>query len=181
MKQKSKFTEDCIIDSLIILMNKQDFDSITMDNLATKSGISRRTIYRYFDNKMDILKKHISVLIDAYMSYVSANLRNGKSIVENSFEFISMHFDFFRLAYKNNLLINIVEILENVIRQVVQFSKKDYFTSMDPGYINYYVAYTAGGCWRLLCNWIKEDKKQSPHEMYIMYQYITRDLHKRLE
>ena len=49
--------ENYITQSLCILMQNTPFEKITMESISKKAGVSRRTIYRYFDNKMQIIDK----------------------------------------------------------------------------------------------------------------------------
>ena len=174
------FSQNCIINSLILLMQNKKYEEITMSDISLKSGVSRRTIYRYFNNKSQILKGYIDALIEEYNSFVKDKIANGKNIVENSFEFAEKYYDFFKVAYKNNLLINIVDILENIVSQVVKYSKTNYFSSLKKDYLDNYISFVASGCWGMLCNWIKSDKKLSPHQMYLHYKQIVKDLHTRL-
>lgn len=174
------FTQKCIVDSLILLIQEQDYDTVTMADISARSGISRRTIYRYYDNKLAILKAYIDGLIGEYWKYVTARIRSGENIVENSFQFIADHFEFFKIAYNNNLLINIMDILREVIAQVVRYSDPKYFTLRDDEYFDNYVSYVAGGCWGILCNWIQSDRRRPPREMYLCMTTIAHDLASRL-
>lgn len=174
------FSHNCIINSLIILMQNQKYEDITMSDISKKSGVSRRTIYRYFANKSEILQAYVKALVNEYNLFVRDKILNTKNIVESSFEFAEKYYDFLKVAYKNNLLINVIEILESIVAQIVKYSKTNYFTSLSPEYLDNYISFVANGCWGMLCNWIKNDKKLTPHEMYLHYKQIVKDLHLRL-
>ncbi len=174
------FSQNCIVNSLVLLLQNKNYEEITMTDISLKSGVSRRTIYRYFNNKAEILQSYINALIEEYSLFIKDKIVRGKNIVENSFEFAEKYFDFFKAAYKNNFLINIVKILENVVREVIKHSKTNYFSSLSPEYLDNYTSFVASGCWGMLCNWIKTNQNLTPHQMYEHYKQIVKDLHIRL-
>ncbi len=55
--------------ALIILMNKKDFNDISITELCRKAGVSRMAFYNNYNSKDDLLKKLIS-----YHSYLLINL-----------------------------------------------------------------------------------------------------------
>lgn len=44
-----------IVDAAMAVFAEQGFDATSMDDIARSAGVSRRTIYRYFDTKDDLL------------------------------------------------------------------------------------------------------------------------------
>lgn len=99
--------EDYITKSLLILMKDTPFEKITMEKVAVKAGVSRRTIYRYFDNKLQILDTIFKNIVDNYAKKIKDDLNSQGNVLVTSFEFILDYADVFILAYKNNLLDNI--------------------------------------------------------------------------
>ena len=43
---------------------KHGFKSVTMDDIALEMGISKKTIYKYFKNKKELIKIVITQLIE---------------------------------------------------------------------------------------------------------------------
>lgn len=172
------YLEECIISSLVILMKNKPYEKITMSMVAKKSGVSRRTIYRYFKNKQDIVKKYIANLKNEYLKFVASNLNSGKTIVQQSFEFVSVNFDFFKIANSNNVLFDVQQILEDIIREVIKFSK-DKIQLTDKTYVNYLVSYIAAGCLSILTKWINGNQNETPEQMYEYYKLIAKDLYLR--
>ena len=60
MDQKAKE----VLDFTINLFLTYGFKSITMDEIATAQGISKKTLYQYVENKNDLVKKAISHFIE---------------------------------------------------------------------------------------------------------------------
>ena len=51
---------------LELLDEVEDIKSITISDISKRSGISRRTFYRYYASKEDILTEYIDILIEQY-------------------------------------------------------------------------------------------------------------------
>lgn len=179
-KNMNNFSKNCIVDSLIILMDKQKLEDITMEDISAKSGVSRRTIYRYFNNKHEILSKYIDGLVQDYTDYIKNNMNKGKNIVELSFEFAQLRYNFFCVAYKNNMLINVVELLESMIKSVLLQPKNSYFATLPSEEFANYTSFVAGGIWGILRKWINSGGIQSPKQLYESYKKIVNNLHVRL-
>jgi AcrR family transcriptional regulator len=56
--RKRKLVEDAIYDAAIDLFAKKGFDETTIDEIAEGSGISRRSFFRYFGSKNDLLARN---------------------------------------------------------------------------------------------------------------------------
>ena len=53
--RKRQLVLDAIYDAAIVLFAKKGFDKTTIDEIAEAAGISRRTVFRYFESKDDLL------------------------------------------------------------------------------------------------------------------------------
>ena len=56
-EESNKITKSSLQTALIYLMNKKDFDKITITELVKKAGVSRMAFYRNYNSKEDILEK----------------------------------------------------------------------------------------------------------------------------
>lgn len=174
------FSKDCIISSLALLLQQKRYAEITMNNISEKSGVSRRTIYRYFDNKDAILFEYVDSLISNYMSYVKNKITKNDDAVLRSLEFVQANFEFFKHAKTDILPINIIDILKQAIAEVIKRSKPEYFSSQSKDYINNYISFVANGCWGIICIWIESNIALTPQEIYTSYKQIVKDLYTRL-
>ena len=103
-----------ITQSLFLLMKSCNYEKITMLMIAKRAGVSRRTVYRYFENKNAILNEYFNDLINVYKRKLEYNIKENKNVILLSFEFIFENSNFFNLAYKNNLLLNIYSAIEDI-------------------------------------------------------------------
>ena len=55
-------SKDWLMQALFELMQKQSYDSITITKLCQKADLSRRTFYRLFNSKDDVLNEKLYLL-----------------------------------------------------------------------------------------------------------------------
>lgn len=68
-ERKQQFVRDAIWDAAIDLFDRKGFDETTVDEIAKAAGTSRRSFFRYFQSKSDLLAQAVvsygTALIDA--------------------------------------------------------------------------------------------------------------------
>lgn len=64
-------TRDAILNAFNILIEKNDFDKITVQMIIDEAGVGRTTFYRYFKDKYDVMNYN-------YMRYLQEYLMSGK-------------------------------------------------------------------------------------------------------
>lgn len=70
---RTRQTKKLIIDTMFKLLEKKDFDDITINDICNHAAISRTTFYFHFDDKFDLLLKCIGEI----NYYFTENLQNG--------------------------------------------------------------------------------------------------------
>lgn len=144
IKEMRKIKKELIISSARELFEKYGIKKTSMDEIASNAGITKKTIYAYFNNKAEIINY-----------FIKEELNNMKKIVE---EYSNKEGDFFEnvhqglyslLTYKNesffiNLInkesdkIDVKEIKENlsmVDGEIKRFIKEILEKAMKLGYI----------------------------------------------
>ena len=66
-----------------LLFQQYGIKSLTMDDLASKLGCSKKTLYIYYENRADLVHKVISQNLDEHLSEVQA-VFNLKKYCSNS-------------------------------------------------------------------------------------------------
>lgn len=59
------YTKQAILDAFNSLLNQNPFEKITVEMIATRSGISKATFYRYFMDKYDVMNYSFKRLVDS--------------------------------------------------------------------------------------------------------------------
>ena len=94
-----------ITQSLFLLMKNISYDKITMDMISVKAGVSRRTIYRYFVSKQEILEYYFSDLIKEYNKELENDFSCGSNVLMKSFEFIFKNSNIFLINSTSHFLL----------------------------------------------------------------------------
>lgn len=97
--------EDQIIAGLFEAMKVDDFSLITVTQIAQEAEIGRKTFYRYFKNKEEVLERSVELLFLEYAAF-------EKNYFASDYEtLIYYHFAFWRkyskqlnILYKNDLM-----------------------------------------------------------------------------
>ena len=90
-----------IIQALLDLMEITEYDKISVSAICRKANLDRRTFYRNFDSKTDVLEEYIRLLGEEYIKLYSA-IDNPCSYiaVKIFFEFWSRHLNFIKKIKK---------------------------------------------------------------------------------
>lgn len=73
MKRKNvtkEMMKDYMVDALILLLQKQPYQEITIGQITDKAGVNRSTYYRNFQNKEDIIKRFYCRILEQGISKI---------------------------------------------------------------------------------------------------------------
>jgi AcrR family transcriptional regulator len=73
-------TYDLLGHTAVTLFAENGFDAVTVDDVAAAAGVSRRTVFRYFPSKEDLVLVHPQSWIETFESTVEEN--SGESPLE---------------------------------------------------------------------------------------------------
>ena len=90
-------TDSCIIRATMLLLDKKPYDKITISDITAKAGIARRTFYRIFKSKDDILIRHLANIIDP--DFIAVESINDNDNQENIY--ITFYMNFIRNNYSD--------------------------------------------------------------------------------
>jgi len=69
--------------ALIALLEKKDFEYITIKEICEKAGVNRSTFYLHYENTSDLLKEVTQYITDGFLGYFSVDKKNIKWDFEN--------------------------------------------------------------------------------------------------
>lgn len=160
---QTQYLKSCIEESFFELLKDSSLGQISITSIAHNAGVSRMTIYRYYDEKEDIVRSHMR---DSYNDYLNMARESGLGAIELAPYF----FAYFRRSRR------IVELLmrkslfhlisENFAEYVEEYSIAIGKRPNLPGdQHSYYYAYTAAGILSMVKLWIENGMKESDEEM----------------
>ena len=155
-------SQECILQSLLARMNKNPYSKITISQICKYARLDRRTFYRNFKNKDDVLDFYIYRLKNEYIEMLiqKENL-NSYNIAVTYFEFWNKHLDFFTKMNKDGKAIYLLNKQMELLPEI-----HNYFSvQSDTELSKYHLAYNVGGFWNLLINWASGGAKETPEYM----------------
>ena len=151
-----------LIDALLILMHEKSYHEINIKDIAEKADLNRRTFYRNFTSKDDILFCYGKQLVEQLgKSIQREGVFSFRSICESYFEFWLKNLDFLKLLKKNNLLYFLFEQFDQYHNQLHLFIPNAEHKEAT----QFSVAFALGGFWSTLVQWLNTGTKQSPSYM----------------
>ncbi len=77
-KNESKYFNTAIRmdEALITLLEKKDFEYITIKEICEEAGVNRSTFYLHYENTSDLLKETTRYILDKHFSYYSTDTQN---------------------------------------------------------------------------------------------------------
>ena len=87
-----------IIEKASELFLKLGFKSVTMDDIASELGISKKTLYKYFNNKHSLVEKTTSTLHESCLSIIEKTTNQGFNAIKENFEIKKIFKEMFQNA-----------------------------------------------------------------------------------
>jgi AcrR family transcriptional regulator len=155
-----------IIEALIDLMKESQFNKITIQEIAYRANVDRRTFYRHFSSKEEIMQYHIMQLGKDHQS----KLQKEEAL---TFPIIARLFCETALSHKELILLlidhNLFSLLLGIFNKVLlsnQNAVRDKFLLFKEGrHRDYAFSFYNGGFWNVIQTWLKNDADASPTEI----------------
>jgi AcrR family transcriptional regulator len=157
-------SKEWILQAFLILLQKKTFERITIKEISIKAGIDRKTFYRNFVSKYDVLQLYLDRACKEYIE----NLRKEKTldtftISKVYFEFCLKHIDFLRLLDKSNMLVYILTAFEKYLPEIYKAINSN--GNFDDFIYDYGLSFFTGGFWNMSVKWIRGNTPKTPIEM----------------
>ena len=171
IKEKNQ-TKKRIMESLFELLVNKDYNDITISRIVDKAELGRRTFYRYFKSKDEVIEYSAKLLMNEFAHTIMYNhAETQEGIIFSYFEFWENYIDVLLLLNKAHLL---YFIEDNLLPLIYEVAIKTGHISNDIGeekaieaYEKYKYAFSIklGGIWKATIIWSLENPRKSPKEM----------------
>ena len=157
-------SKEMLTNALLKLMETDDYSQITVIQLCQEADLSRRTFYRLYETKEDVLHEYMGSLIEHFKGMVSeAAPEHYTEIAAIYFNFWKHHSNFLKLLRRNNLLGMLYQTAGEVAPSVFQIANPDNHT--DYSVLAFALSYSLGGLNGMLIRWAEDGMKISPDEL----------------
>jgi len=156
-------SKEWLTDALIQLMMEKKYTDISIKELTKRAGLDRKTFYRHFKSKDEILELPIR---NAYHEYFN-DLHNLPEF--NMYDAVRLYFE---MCIKH---LNILKLLNSQGLLIVILAKlSEYIPSLNKALLDspiyrkvstWEYAYEAGGIWNITLLWISNGAKETAEEM----------------
>ncbi len=99
---------------------KFGFKSITMDDIANDLGISKKTIYKYFNNKRELVSQTVIHLHEDCLCKVEGVCKVGYNAIEENFEVKKIFKDMFQASTDESPMYQLEKYYPKVFEKVMK-------------------------------------------------------------
>lgn len=160
-----KKTKVMLINALVDLMGKKSIDDLTITEIADHAQVGRRTFYRHFQKKEEILIEYIKILLDEFIRGVQENgIKDSDEIIREFFRYWYEHKDFINRLRDNRVCYLLILVGEQLVDD-------EEFIRKAEGYLNgrehckLKITFLVAGTFRVLQRWIYDDMRYTPDEI----------------
>lgn len=166
MNKQKQQSMQWLTDALLTLMTEKSYGNISITEICTRADLSRRTFYRIYESKEDILKKYADSLCQCYFKQFEKQENLSLENVANIFfSFWKKQKDFLLLLYREKLIYILLFKFNELLPSVYVNYKAHLLQTKDKKSMEYVAFYNAGGFWNLLIKWLEDGCKKTPEEM----------------
>lgn len=161
-------TKDRILQALISLMENKSYEEIKIKDILDLSGVSRRTFYRHFSNKNDLLNYYFNQLINRYLTERKhfANTDNFENMLAESLNFWYQERETLHILIKH-------QHYDFFFHQFNEHAKEVYMSITLPWFAysgkidtqNYAMSFIVGGYYNTLRNWLMQENPEEPKKI----------------
>jgi AcrR family transcriptional regulator len=151
--------------ALLDLMRTEDFAEITIQEIAYRAGLSRRTFYRNFTSKEEILEGCFDRIWAGYRERIVPELDLSlPNITRVLFTHMQTCQDILLTVNRHNLLPLFQARVDVLLPQAFHEARGE-VSSLSEETLRYALAFSAGGFMRILILWLNDGCRKSPDEM----------------
>lgn len=171
---KSLYSKNQILTALLQLMQQKPFNEITIKEIAENALITRKTFYRNFDKKIDVLNLEINKVIHTYLEAVEnatdLSLANVAYLV---FKTMEKHRSFIQLLVENNLNYLLINKMFKQIMIVYKIRKKELFDLYGEKTVSQTLMFSFGGFEKYISYWIMSDEQVTTTQLKKDFKQIS--------
>lgn len=154
--QANHLTKECIKQALLLLMEEQKYEDITITEIIKRSGVSRASFYRTYPSKEVILEEIRNEVKNQVWEhfYSKEETIDVKQLLVKVFSFLKKNTKAVEVLRKMSELDNVILIPQITDYYVVEGTENLYQLNMCEGAIN-----------ALITSWMERGRKEEPEYM----------------
>ena len=160
--------------ALTKLLKTESFQKITIKEITDKAGLSRRTFYRNYSSKEEIIKGLIAKILLEYRSLIGRQADLSLAGVSKTiFTLAQKHKDFLLMLNRNRLIPILMEEIDGFLPPLFEMVKGHRIDCPEES-VQYALTFGAGGFVRILMRWLDEGGNKPPEKMMLIMDDIVK-------
>jgi len=152
-------------DALLKLMQTEKYQEITIQEITDNAGLSRRTFYRNYSSKDEILEGYFLKIWLEYRTLISQQIDLSlPNIARAFFTVMKEHIDFLTLVNRHRLLPIFLTKVDALLPPAFAEVKGEQLPFFKES-IQYALTFSSGGFMHILIRWLNDGAQKSPEEM----------------
>lgn len=175
-------TRSALRDAMILLMERGEFDRVSVNELCDTADINRGTFYNHYQSKEDLLAvceaEVLQGLEDVMLDIANLSLSSAifclvskkpvKPIVQ-AFEALKLEGTFLHAVLGPNGDPSFTPVLrECLCEKLVRSILNEQYRDSDDPFVNYYIAFYSSAYFGLIMHWIGTGMNESAEEMALV-------------
>lgn len=168
-KSESKYYNTVLLmdEALLILLEKKEFEYITVKEICQKAGVNRSTFYLHYENTFDLLEETIGYINEKIKISFNEKIEDVNSIDKNDLFFITPKYliPYLNLVKENKKIFKLIHnkpyLFKN--KQTAEMLYHDLFSviltkyNVADNFKKYVFAYFTEGILAVIMKWVEYD------------------------
>lgn len=170
MNPSSRRSRRWITKALLELMMDKPYEKISITEIAEEADVVRRTFYRNFESKEDVIKTYIESIFKGFISSIKeSESLDTQDIAKDFFEYMNRHKVFLRLLYEHQMFDLILNVFEERIFTQEETDWAEQAKEPDV-FVKYSRGFFIAGLWYMLETWLKSGMLETPEELASIFE-----------
>ncbi len=161
-------SREWLLQALFELLEQSDYSRITVKDIAETAKLSRRTFYRSFKNKSDLINYYGDQVIKRYiesLKQIETTEMSFEQVLAAFFNFWWQERQKIKLLIRQDLFINfLVKMTPNAV-DLYDLFKAPWHIKGSKQEISYIMSFSVGGFWNILNTWLGKENPEKPQRM----------------
>lgn len=167
-KQESKYfnTASYMDEALLALLEKKDYDFITVKEVCQTAGVNRSTFYLHYEKMDDLLEETVSYVHNKFMDKLSliGEVDDPTKVILTTDRFLKPYLSFikenkkiYKLMHDKPYLFNLNKITKNLYKEIFDIALSNFKVKEEEK--KYIFAFYTEGVIGIIKRWIDDDCK----------------------
>ena len=166
-----------LMQAFFVLLARHPYEAITITQIADQAQLSRRTFYRHFTAKDELLQKYLKMLLDRYAQLLlQKKITRHEDTLQLFFTFWQDYADELQLLQTRGLFERVLQAVNQWYPTIYRQLKVPWNCQGTSQEILYASAFGASGYFNILALWLQRGCPETPQEMALIVQKILQSL-----